>query len=167
MSKPRRKSEIGIVEMSSTKDTRREEIMRTHVGGTAVRSGYYWNLGKWEVVPVRKSGEQLPGGGSDKYLRVPIVAVLLLLPALGGLFVVFLPFIGIALTLHAAVKPIAGLFKRSARDLAATVTPGWQPGEAHLTGKRGEEPKPEGPPRADERIEKLEKEIEAKRNERS
>ncbi len=143
--------------------------MKTIIGGTAVGSGYYWNLGKWEVIPVEKHGGQLPGGRGDKFLRIPVLAVLMLLPVLGGLFVVFLPVIGFALTIHAAARPIVGLFKRSAEDLAATVTPGWAPGEAHLTGKPGEkEPTEEkGPPRADERLEKLEKEIEAKRNERS
>ena len=143
--------------------------MTTSIGGTAVHSGYYWNLGKWEVIPVEKDGGKLPGGSGDRFLRIPVIAVLLLLPLLGGLFVVFLPVIGFALTLHAAARPIAGLFKRSARDLDATVTPGWAPGEAHLTGKRGEKKSEEhaGPPVADERLEKLEKEIEAKRNERS
>ena len=143
--------------------------MRTSIGGTAVRSGYYWNLGKWEVIPVEKDGGKLPGARGDKFLRIPVLAVLLLLPMLGGLFVVFLPVIGFVLTFYAAARPIVGLFKRSAEDLAATVTPGWAPGEAHLTGKRGEKESKEekGPPRADERIEKLEKEIEAKRNERS
>lgn len=143
--------------------------MTTCSGGTAVRSGYYWNLGKWEVIPVEKNGGQLPGGRGDKFLRIPILVVLALLPMLGGLFVVFLPVIGFALTLYAATRPIVGLFQRSARDLAATVTPGWAPGEAHLTGKRGEKGASEeqGPPRADERLEKLEKEIEAKRNPRS
>ena len=143
--------------------------MTTSIGGTVARSGYYWNLGKWEIIPVEKDGGKLPGGRGDKFLRIPVIAVLMLLPLLGGLFVVFLPVIGFVLTLSAVVRPIARLFRRSAEDLAATVTPGWAPGEAHLTGKRGEpESKEEkGPPGADERLEKLEKEIEAKRNERS
>jgi hypothetical protein len=143
--------------------------MTTSIGGTAVRSGYYWNLSKWEVIPVEKDGGQLPGGRGDRFLRVPVLAVLMLLPMLGGLFVVFLPVIGFALTLHAAVRPVVGLFKRSATELAATVTPGWAPGEAHLTGKRGEKKSEEhaGPPVADERLEKLSREIEQKRDERS
>lgn len=142
--------------------------MTTCIGGTAVRSGYYWNLGKWEVTPVEKDGERLPGGRGDKFLRIPVIAVLLLLPLLGGLFVVFLPLIGFALTFYAAARPIVRLFKRSAEELASTVTPGWAPGEAHLTGKRAEKEGAEekGPPRADERLDELEKEIEARRNER-
>ena len=87
---------------------------------------------------------------------------------LGGLFVVFLPVIGFVLAFQAAARPIVGLFRKSAAELASTVTPGWAPGEAHLTGKRAEKGAEEGKaPRADERLEKLEQEIEAKRNERS
>jgi hypothetical protein len=83
---------------------------------------------------------------------------------MGGLFVVFLPFIGFALALYAASKPLVGLFHRSARELAATVTPGWQPGEAHFTGKRGEEKKAEqAPPAKDEKLDALQAEIEEKR----
>jgi hypothetical protein len=142
--------------------------MTTCIGGTAVRSGYYWNLGKWEIVPVEKHGEKLPGGRGEKFLRIPVILVLMLLPMLGGLFVVFLPVIGFALTIQAAARPIIGLFKHTAAELATTVTPGWAPGEAHLTGKRAEKETKEekGPPVANERLEKLEKEIEARRNER-
>lgn len=141
--------------------------MTTSIGGTAVRSGYYWNLGRWEVIPVARDGEQLPGGRGDKFLRIPVLAVLMLLPMLGGLFVVFLPVIGFVLTFHAAVRPIVGLFKKSAEDLASTVTPGWAPGEAHLTGKRAEKKGEPGAERKDERLEKLEKEIEERRNQKS
>ena len=142
--------------------------MTTSIGGTAVRSGYYWNLGRWEVIPVERDGGALPGGRGDKFLRIPVIAVLMLLPMLGGLFVVFLPVIGFVLAFYAAVRPIVGLFKKSAAELASTVTPGWAPGEAHLTGKRAEKAEGEkAPPRADERLEKLEKEIEDKRHPRS
>ena len=142
--------------------------MTTSIGGTAVRSGYYWNLGKWEVIPIERDGGQLPGGRGDKFLRIPVLAVLMLLPLLGGLFVVFLPVIGFVLAFQAAVRPIVGLFKKSAEELASTVTPGWAPGEAHLTGKPAEKAKDEkAPPAADERLEKLQQEIEKKRDPRS
>ncbi len=142
--------------------------MTTCIGGTAVRSGYYWNVGKWEIVPVEKNGERLPGGRGEKFLRIPVILVLALLPMLGGLFVVFLPVIGFALTIHAVARPIVGLFKHTATELASTVAPGWLPGEAHLTGTRTEKESKEekGPPVANERLEKLEKEIEEKRTER-
>jgi hypothetical protein len=141
--------------------------MATMTGGMQVRNGYYWNMGKWEVIPVARDGEVLPGARSDKFLRIPLIAVFAILPVMGGLFVVFLPFIGFALAIYAAVKPLVALFHRSAQDLAATVTPGWQPGEAHFTGKRADESREEkGPPAKDGVLEELEREIESKRGER-
>jgi hypothetical protein len=75
--------------------------------------------------------------------------------------VVFLPFIGLALTAQAAAKPLANMFHRSARDLAVTVSPGWQPGEAHFTGKRTEnEPAPAS---KDADLDNLQAEIDSKR----
>jgi hypothetical protein len=143
-----------------------ERDMTTLSGGAAVRNGYYWNLGKWEVTPVERDGAALPGGRGDRYLKVPLLAVLALLPIMGGLLVVALPFIGFALALYAAVRPLLGLFHRSARDLASTVSPGWLPGEAHFTGKRAGEAREEGPPSRDGRLEELEREVATRRGER-
>ena len=131
-------------------------------GGSAVRSGYYLSRSSWEIVPVEKDGERLPGGSGESYVKIPLAAVFLVMPALGGLLVVFLPFIGLALTAQAAVAPLVGMFRRSARDLAATVTPGWQPGAAHFTGKPAKEEEG-GEKKADEKLEELQKEIESKR----
>lgn len=140
--------------------------MTTTTGGMQVRSGYYWNMGKWEVIPVARDGEKLPGARADKYLRIPLIAVFAIVPIMGGLFVVFLPFIGFALAIYAAVKPLVALFQKSAQDLAATVTPGWQPGEAHFTGKRADEPQErKGSPSKDDALGKLEREIESRRGE--
>ncbi len=139
--------------------------MTTYGGGTAVKSGYYLDLSRWHIEPVENDGTRLPNG-KGSWMRVNTVAALALVPILGGLFLVFLPFIGFALAIQAAAMPVVRLFKTSAGDLASTMTPGWVPGEAHFTGKRTEEASVEaqGPPAAASRLEALEKEIEAKRN---
>jgi len=79
----------------------------------------------------------------------------------------FLPFVGFYLALHAALRPVLKLFHRSATEIAATVQPGWAPGEAHLTGKRaeGEGAEEKGPPPAEGELASLEREVEARRNE--
>ncbi len=138
--------------------------MTTYGGGTAVKSGYYLNLSRWHIEPVENDGGRLPGGKGE-WMRVNTVAALALVPVLGGLFLMFLPFIGFALALQAAATPVVRLFKSSAGDLAATMTPGWRPGEAHFTGKRTEDASVEaqGPPARPSRLEELEREIEAKR----
>ncbi len=138
--------------------------MARYLGGHAVQSGYYWNMGGWTITPVAEHGGVLPGDASQKYMKVPLVAVFLLMPLLGGLFVVFLPFIGFALFFHAIARKLVGGARRGAEELAATVTPGWVAGEAHLTGKPGEKKEGEaGEPAKSESMEKLEKEIREKR----
>src|SRR5512137_2423691 len=124
--------------------------MKTINGGSAVPGGYYLSKSNWEIFPIARDGEKLPGKPTEHYVKVPTATALMVMPVLGGLMVVFLPFIGLYLTAKAALRPVAGMFNRSAQDLAATVTPGWAPGAAHLTGKAteskgGEEAKAEDP----------------------
>jgi hypothetical protein len=104
-------------------------------GGSSVPGGYYWNPRHWSVTPVRNDGEKLPGTSADRYLRIHFLVALVLAPLLGGLFVVFLPFIGFAMLFQWAFQKVTGSAREGARDLAATVTPGWRPGEAHMTGR--------------------------------
>ncbi len=138
--------------------------MRTMAGGTLVGNGYYWNVARWELVPVRRDGEALPGGRGDRYLRVPLPLVFALLPVMGGLLVVFLPFIGFVLTAQAAARPLVAAARGSARALAATVSPGWQPGEAHFTGKRAEPAHRETRgPTIEDTLDRLQREIDERR----
>jgi len=104
-------------------------------GGSSVPGGYYWNPRHWSVTPVERDGGKLPGSSSDRYLRIHWLVALLLAPLLGGLFVVFLPFIGFAMFFQYLFRKVTGSAREGARDLAATVTPGWRPGEAHMTGR--------------------------------
>jgi hypothetical protein len=82
------------------------------------------------------------------------------MPVLGGLMVVFLPFIGLFLAAKTAVGGVTGVF-----HLAATVTPGWAPGAAHFTGKATEEKKGDEHQAAAARLEELAREIDGKRKE--
>jgi hypothetical protein len=129
--------------------------MKTIDGGSAVKGGYYLSKANWEIVPVQRDGERLPGTAADHFVELPLAAVLSVMPVLGGLMVVFLPFIGLALVAKQLARPLAGLFTRSAQDLAATVTPGWAPGAAHFTGKSSER----GREGASDRLDRLAREI--------
>ena len=66
-------------------------------GGEAAKVGFYFNTRTWEMDLHRKDGGALPGGETDRYIRVPAVALLFLGPVMGFFFVIFLPFIGFAL----------------------------------------------------------------------
>jgi len=117
--------------------------MARYPGGTQVQGGYYWNPRNWALTPVPDEGALLPGDASQRYLKVHWALVLLLAPVAGGLFVVLMPFIGLAMLLQWSLARLARALRSGARDLGATVTPGWRPGEAHLTGGAGEPPKGE------------------------
>lgn len=134
-------------------------------GGSAVKSGYYLNLSRWAIEPVAKDGERLPDGKGE-WTPIPTVAALMLTPILGATFLMFLPMIGFLLLFQAMAAPLVRMVRGSAADLAATVSPGWQPGEAHFTGKSTESAGVEekGPIARDEQLDALAREIEEKRH---
>lgn len=139
-------------------------MTKTFKSGSAVKSGYYFNASGWALEPVARDGERLPDGKGE-WMPIPTVAALLLTPILGATFLMFLPLVGFFLAFQAIAAPIVHMLRGSAKDLAATMSPGWIPGEAHLTGKRpgsaGVEEK--GPIAEDGQLDALEKEIEEKR----
>jgi hypothetical protein len=135
----------------------------TYQSGTAVPGGYYLNLKEWAIAPVSRDGEALPAGKGE-WRPIPTVAALALVPILGATFLMFLPFAGFALLFEAIIARAGAFFRSSATDLAATMSPGWQPGEAHLTGKSPENAGVEEKgPIADEKLDALGEEIAQKR----
>jgi hypothetical protein len=106
----------------------------TYESGTAVLNGYYLDVSSWSVTPVAHDGEHLPAG-EGRFMRIPTAVALALVPILGATFLVFLPLIGFLVTLHALASLTVNALHRSATQLAATVNPGWVPGEAHFTGQ--------------------------------
>jgi hypothetical protein len=137
--------------------------MKTINGGSAVQGGYYLSKSNWEIFPIARDGQTLPGPVSEHYVKVPTAAAFTILPALGGLMVVFLPFIGLYLTAKTAIGGVSGMFSRSAQDLAATVTPGWAPGAAHMTGKATDEKAAAAEKVDDPKLAELAREVEEQR----
>ncbi len=137
--------------------------MKTINGGSAVQGGYYLSKSNWEIFPIARDGQKLPGAASEHYVKVPTAAALGLMPVLGGLMVVFLPFIGLYLTAKTVVGGLSGVFSRSAQDLGATITPGWAPGAAHMTGKATDEKKADEAKVEDPKLAELAKEVDEKR----
>jgi len=87
-----------------------------------MEKSYYWNAAKWEV--------NQDGVGKEIHPLVAMLAAVMV----GGLFVVFLPFIGLYLfakfVASKAAEPVRALFTTSSIPMAL-------PGEAHLTGAPG------------------------------
>ena len=110
--------------------------MRQHEGGDKVPGGFYWKQNNWEIEVVKGDEGTLPGKADTTYVRIPTLAMLLGAPVMGGLFVIFLPFLGFAiLAKHLGKKAVAGV-KDVADEIGAAVGPAWQPGEARFTSKK-------------------------------
>jgi hypothetical protein len=140
--------------------------MKTFESGSTVQGGYYWNLGKWEMATVQGEAGKLDGKPGDRYVKVALPLVFVAAPLMGGLFVMFLPFIGFALAANAAAKAGAKATKDLGAELASVMTPGWRPGEAHMQGKRPDEKADAKAPAAADGLDKLQKEIDEKRAEK-
>ncbi len=134
--------------------------MAKYTSGMQVGGGYYWNASNWEVEVISNEGGKLKGGADAKYVKVPFPALFAIVPLLGALFLMFLPFIGFALFAYAIAKKLAGGMTRGATELAATVQPGtFAAGSAYFTGKPEEQKEgTPGTPNSTE-LQKLEREI--------
>lgn len=138
--------------------------MARYTGGTKVEGGYYWNPRSWAVEVIPTEGGKLKGESAARYVKVPFPLLFVVVPLLGALFLVFLPLVGFALFAYAAVKKVTGGVKQGAAELASTVTPGgFAAGEAHFAGKPGEEKAAPGETKTPAELEKLAKEIEARK----
>lgn len=153
---------IGFGCMVHALARRAREAVMAFTGGSEVKAGYYWSPRSWKVEVVPPEGGRLPGPGGARFVKVPFPLLLVVVPVLGALFLVFLPLIGFGLLGHAVVRRTAGGMRKGADELASTLTPGWRPGEAHFTGKPGEE-LPSAESKVTREIEALEKEIEERR----
>lgn len=149
--------------------------MAAYPGGTQVRSGYYVHGRSLEFANIPKDGGTLPGGPESRWVRIPVLAAMAAAPALGGLFVLSLPLITVGVAVYAIAKKIGLVATTGAKEIAATVTPAWTPGEAHLAGEGADRAEAEAGgaggeatrTTAKERLDALAREIEAKRNEKS
>lgn len=140
--------------------------MAKHTGGMQVTGGYYWNPRSWEVEVVPQEGGRLKSSPDTSYVKVPFPLLFVIVPVLGGLFIIFLPLIGFGLFAYAIVTKVTGGAKRAATELASTMQPGgFAVGEAHMTGKAREEKSHGGAAHAPE-LSKLEKEIAERKGEK-
>ncbi len=101
-------------------------------GGHTVKAGTYWNLANGNRVQMEQEGA-LPGSGTTRYIKAPVAVMLSAAPVIGLVFAVFLPFIGIAMTVSLIGKKLAeGVVSAAAGSMSF----GWRPIEAYLAGKK-------------------------------
>ncbi len=136
--------------------------MTSTLSGTRVKTGFYWNLREWQMVVIPKEGGYLPGEGGDRFLKVPILALFVAAPLMGGLYAIFLPFIGFAMLLSYLARQSAWGVRNGFMEVMTVVAPHWQPGEAYLAGKRRAKAARDAG-KHEEKLDAVEREIEAQR----
>ncbi len=110
--------------------------MKELKGGNKVPGGFYFHKGNWEITVVQGEKGVLPGNEETTWVRIPTLVMLAGAPVMGGLFVVFLPFLGFAMLFNHLGKKAAGGLRRAADEVGAAVGPDWQPGMATFAGKK-------------------------------
>jgi len=106
--------------------------MFQHKGGTVVGRGTYWNLVSGECEDLKCEGT-LPGNAHTRYLKAPTLLMVLMGPVIGFLYVLILPFIGLAMILMLVSSQISQmLFDVFGRTAAF----GWRPVEAYLMSRK-------------------------------
>ncbi len=113
--------------------------MFRHTGGELTKHGFYWNPRTWQVTLVERQGGVLPGPATERYARVPVLAMLIVAPIMGAAYVIFLPVIGFAMVLEFLGRHAFRGAKSGAMTMAAVVSPRWRPGEAYLAKDEKEE----------------------------
>ena len=81
-------------------------MLKKYQGGASVKGGFYWNTAELEVVTVDGKNGPLPGGPTQNYLKVPVLALIPLAMGFSALYVMFLPFIGFAMVLSLVVRKV-------------------------------------------------------------
>ena len=95
--------------------------MLNYRGGQNVKSGFYWNLKKWEIVIIEKGAGLLPGSETDRYLKVPVLLFMCAAPILGLLYVVFLPLLGFAMVFRLVARKSMQFLGKAITELRALV----------------------------------------------
>ena len=108
------------------------KTMIGHKAGTRVGKGTYWDLANGQRIDVEQEAI-LSGAESSTYFRIPTGIILMAGPVIGLIYVICLPFIGIAtVAALAAGKIVNGLLSLVGTSLSFE----WRPREAYLAGKK-------------------------------
>jgi hypothetical protein len=83
-----------------------DRTMRSYKGGQTVQPGFYASIGRRELLNFEET-EQLPGTQKDTFYALPVILVLIAGPMIGLLYVMFLPFISIAMVTTLLSKKVA------------------------------------------------------------
>jgi hypothetical protein len=88
-------------------------MLKTFKGGDTVTGGFYFNRTDWTMRVAPGEGEVLPGGADARYYAFPTLMLLVAAPLLSFAFVIFLPFIGLALLVKVAIDKAAVVWQEA------------------------------------------------------
>jgi hypothetical protein len=149
--------------------------MKRYFGNQVVKKGIYLSLKRRDFVTIENESDLLPGASDERYVKIKPIAMIVLGPIMGLMYLIFLPFISFAMVLGLmASKALLGL-RLVGESLVREATLQWIPGVAYLIWRRGSEKgerqqfqeglKEEKKPKAPDLLSELEKEIAKKREE--
>lgn len=98
-------------------------MLKTHDAGEMVPGGFYFNARDWTMRVVPRAGEVLPGGEDARYYAFPAVMMLVAAPLLSFAFVIFLPFIGLALLGKAVIDRTVAAVREAKEVAPADIVP--------------------------------------------
>ena len=106
--------------------------IKQYPGGEEASPGLYFQWRKLSFHTLDE-GERLPGSMTDEYIPVPWFVLLVVGPFLGLAYLVFLPFVGIAMVAWLLASKLGELVATAARALPRVLRPGWEPAMAFLS----------------------------------
>ena len=106
--------------------------MKHYRGTEKVEPGLYFNLRQLSFTSMDDEGP-LPGKTEDIYRHVPTLALLVVGPLLGFVYVIFLPLIGFGMVAWLLGVKAGRVAMGAARGAARVLTPGWEPSMAFLS----------------------------------
>ena len=106
--------------------------MERFKGNETVGPGLYFNLRQLSFKSMEHEG-RLPGTADEVYHGVPWLVLMVAGPILGLVYVIFLPFIGLAMVVWLLAGKTAELIGRAAASAVRVLRPGWEPSMAFLS----------------------------------
>jgi len=134
--------------------------MKTYDAQKPAPYGLYYATNPIDVRFVGTEGEALDGPAKT-YKRLPMLAVAVAGPILGGVFVFAFPAIVLLGVLGAVVKMAVSKLGRTADEAAQVATLRWAPGASYLNKVEGADKPAE---QRDEALADLDKEVQARRD---
>ncbi len=117
--------------------------MKRYRAGQRVGPGFYLNTRTLELMAIGPQGGTLGGAEGSRHVKVPAPLMLALAPALGALYVIFLPLAGFWMLFRFAGGKAAEGARAAAHGLTALAMPGLRLSAAYFHRRRG---KTEGKP---------------------